>query len=99
VLEPAPSRLHRFALIGAFLVGLIVPGVQQVGQRDQLAAILVFPFAMLAAQRAGGATASRSLSIVCGALAGIGIALKPFFLLRGWRWRASSVSGDVSGRC
>ena len=79
-IEQGPSRLHRFALIGAFLVGLTVPGVQQIGQREQLAAILMFPFAMLAAQRAGGATASRPLSIVCGALAGIGIALKPFFL-------------------
>ena len=79
-IEQGASRLHRFALIGAFLVGLTVPGVQQIGQREQLAAILMFPFAMLAAQRAGGATASRPLSIACGAFAGIGIALKPFFL-------------------
>jgi hypothetical protein len=77
---PAPARLSRDALIVSFLIAVVVPGVPWTGQREQIAAILLLPYALLAAHAASGAAAPRSLAVTCGALAGVGLALKPFFL-------------------
>jgi hypothetical protein len=80
-IPPAPARLSRDALIVSFLIAVVVPGVAQTGQREQIAAILMLPYALLAARAASGVVAPRSLAVTCGLLAGVGLALKPFFLV------------------
>jgi len=79
-LGPIVSRDLRAALLTAFIVALIVPFPEQVAQREMLAAALIFPYTLLAARTITGVAGPRSLRIWCGLLAGIGFAIKPFFL-------------------
>lgn len=92
------SRLLRSSVIASFLAALVLLLVYQVGQREQLAAMLSLPYALLAARAANGQASPAPLSVVCGLLAGLGMAIKPFFAapwlameavvfaLRGRRW-------------
>ena len=67
-------------LMFGFLVALVVPFVGQVGQREQLAALLVLPYTLVAANRADGRDSPLWLRSLGGVLAGVGFAIKPFFL-------------------
>ena len=74
-----PWRLVTFGLVAAlamaFQAGL------EVGQREQLAILLTLPHFVLLAARLEGAAVSRRLAICIGVAAGLGFALKPFFVL------------------
>jgi len=79
-LAPAPSRPLAFVLVAAFATGLSVPWVITMAQREQIAAVLIFPYVLLAARAACGAETKRGLRLLVGGLAAIGVGLKPFFL-------------------
>jgi hypothetical protein len=74
------SRLLRFGAFGSFFAALLLPFVMWTGQREQIAALLTFPYIVLASRAASGSSAGRPLTIAIGALAAVGLAIKPFFL-------------------
>lgn len=75
----APARLVAFTLATA--LALALQAGLEVGQREQLAIMLVLPHFVLLAVRLEGATVPPWLAAVIGMSAGLGFALKPFFLL------------------
>jgi len=79
-LAPAPPRALAFVLVAASAAALSVPWVITMAQREQIAAMLIFPYVLLAARAASGAETARGLRLLAGAMAAIGVALKPFFL-------------------
>ena len=79
-LAPAPSRPLAFVLVAASATGLSVPWVITMAQREQIAAMLIFPYVLLAARAASGAESARGLRLLVGVMAAIGVGLKPFFL-------------------
>ncbi len=80
-LEPMLSRALRSGLVAGFLIALVFFSFLETGQRDQLAVILLFPYALLTARAANRLESPTAVRAGCGLLAGVGIALKPFFLL------------------
>jgi hypothetical protein len=79
-LAPRASRLTRFVVMGGFLISVALPFIAWVGQREQIAAVLLFPYALLATRAVRGLESSGKFSIWCGILAGVGLAIKPYFL-------------------
>jgi hypothetical protein len=80
-LEPMLSRALRSGLVAGFVIALMLFSFLDTGQRDQLAAILLFPYALLTARAANRLESPTAFRVGCGLLAAVGIALKPFFLL------------------
>jgi hypothetical protein len=74
-----PWRLAGFSLSAALALAL-QPGLE-IGQREQLAILLALPHFLLLTARLEGAAVSRRLAVVVGLAAGLGFALKPFFVL------------------
>ncbi|MEO7275144.1 MAG: hypothetical protein ABIX28_23150 [Vicinamibacterales bacterium] len=78
------SRVWRIWLLASWLAALVGLCLWDVGQREQFAAMLTLPYACLAARRMTGERAShdggRPSILLTGVLAGVGFALKPFFL-------------------
>ncbi len=72
------SRLNIAVIL--FLV-LALPAGPAFGQREHLAVILLLPYLVLAAGRIQGYQTVGLLVLVVGVFAGIGIGLKPYFLL------------------
>ncbi len=70
-----PRILSGFLLPFALLAG------GKVGQRDPMAALLLYPYVLLAARYLQRAKSSLFVRTICGVLAGFGVALKPYFLL------------------
>ena len=69
-------------LISILLVFALFPFVGgDFGQREHFSAILVAPFVLEACAAAVGQSAGRLRSIVVGVLAGLGFALKPYFVI------------------
>ena len=79
-LAPPMPRLLRSGILIGFIVAGVAASEGQVAQRDQLAAILLLPYALLAATLPSGARRPLALTVLCGSMAAIGIAFKPFFL-------------------
>ena len=79
-LAPVPSRISRSGVLCGFLITIVLLSPYDVGQRDQLAAIMFFPYSLLAARAARQHGTPVWLSLVCGIFAGVGTALKPYFL-------------------
>lgn len=82
----APSRDDLFLRRGLFLVAVFalfaVPASSNVfAQREHILVILLLPYLLAAAARAMRLPLGRGAAIWIGLLAGIGIALKPFFVL------------------
>ena len=80
-LAPAPERWIRSGVLCAFLFLATAPAIGDLGQRDLMAAILLLPYVLLAGRTAAGLPAPRSVAILCGLLAAVGVALKPYFVL------------------
>lgn len=72
-------RRGMFLALGAYL--LTIGAGSDFGQREWLAAILILPYLMAIALRLGGGTVSVPSGLIIGAVAGLGIAFKPYFLL------------------
>lgn len=75
----ATTLRRRLVLVLAFAL-LLLAG-DNFGQREHLLVALTLPYLLLAAGRANGRTAPAPAAIAAGVLAGIGLALKPQFLL------------------
>ena len=74
-----PWHLSAFSLAAA--LALALQAGLGVGQREQLAILLTLPHFVLLAARLEGAVTPRALAVTIGLAAGLGFALKPFFLL------------------
>jgi hypothetical protein len=74
-----PGHLVGFSLSAALAMAL--QAGLEVGQREQLAILLTLPHFVLLAARLEQAPMSRGLAVAIGLMAGLGFALKPFFLL------------------
>jgi hypothetical protein len=98
---PAARRPLLLVLAAALF---LVPG-EDFGQREHLLAALALPYVLLAAGRALGRPALPRPAVAVGVLAGLGIALKPHFLLLGaavegyawWGTRARRPSAEALG--
>ncbi|HEX7090148.1 MAG TPA: hypothetical protein VF192_08420, partial [Longimicrobiales bacterium] len=74
-------RLARHALLLVFVFSFVALPGMEFGQREHLAMLLTLPYALAVAVRAEGrAVGGSTRCAVLGAMAGVGIALKPFFL-------------------
>ncbi len=80
-LSPPPASWRRGALLVALVVVLLgIPGAY-FGQREHLALLLLLPWLFAGAARAGGSGPAPAEAAAIGALAAIGVALKPHYLL------------------
>lgn len=77
-----PPALRR-ASLAAFGYMLCTGVGAAFGQREHLMMALVLPYAYAASAEARGERAPRGLAIAAGLMAGVGLALKPFFVLAG----------------
>lgn len=93
------ERLASLLLLGLPFVLLVVPG-DSFGEREHLMAAAVLPYLFLAAGRCRLHSAKPGFAFGVGILAGVGLALKPYFillflavellvLLRTRRWRTA----------
>lgn len=64
-----------------FAVAMVVPAGRDFGQRDHVTVVMIMPYLFVIGARLDGQQTPRGLQLCAGGLAGIGIALKPFFLL------------------
>jgi len=80
-LAPAPVTWLRSSMLCAFLFLASIVVLPDAGQRDHVAAVLLFPYGILSGRTSLALQTPVSVSICCGMLAAIGVALKPFFLL------------------
>ena len=98
-------RGHRTMFLGfAAMVLMGIPWVH-LGQREQIVLIGTLPYAALVAARRQGETVSTRLAVLIGVIAGLGFALKHYFLIvpgllelwliaglrRGWSWRRPEI--------
>ena len=84
---PAASRLVRLALVAGFLVPVVLLCLWDMGEREQIAAMLTLPYAFLAARavmppgpESGAARSDRGVALDAASMAAVAFALKPFFL-------------------
>jgi len=103
-LEPGSDRLRRrLVLVLAFAL-FLAPG-NDFGQREHLLIALALPWVLLAVGRASGRPAPAGPALAAGVLAGLGLAIKPHFLLvwaavegyAAWRLRARRPSYEALG--
>ena len=80
-LDPAGPAWWRRALLVALTVLLAGMPAGYFGQREHLALILVLPWLLVSAARAEGGVPRLALSVGAGALAALGVGLKPHFLV------------------
>jgi hypothetical protein len=78
--DPEDSRYRRGLLLGAAAILLALPG-PYFGQREHLTLALVLPWIVTTAARAGGRVPDTADAVAAGLLAGLGIALKPHYVL------------------
>jgi len=74
-----PVTRQIFLLTAALLVGLV--SLHHYGQPGHIVSVLLLPYLLTTAQRALGQNVRLRQAILPGLLAGIGIALKPFFVI------------------
>ncbi len=77
-----PDALRR-ASLATFGYMLFVGVGPALGQREHLMMALVLPYAYAASAEARGERTSRGLALLTGMMAGVGFALKPFFVPAG----------------
>ncbi len=78
---PSAPRWLRVTVIVTFLVGGSWLSVDNLGQREHLAVLLSFPYCVTLYRRVHALPTPAWLLVVIGAMAGLGLALKPHFLL------------------
>ena len=79
--DPARGTLDRRLLLLLLAVVLFVLPLADFGQREHLLLIATLPYIVVAAARANRRAIPRSAAAVVGLAAGLGLALKPYFLL------------------
>jgi hypothetical protein len=103
-LSPGQDRLRRRLLLVLAFALFLEPG-NDFGQREHLLVALALPYVLLAVGRALGRPAARGPALAAGVLAGVGLAIKPHFLLvwaaiegyAAWRLRARRPSHEALG--
>ena len=104
ILGPGVDTLRRgLVLVLAFALFLAVGN--DFGQREHLLVALALPYVLLAVGRVGGRAAPVGPAVAAGVLAGVGLAIKPHFLLvwvavegyACWRLRAKRPSYEAAG--
>lgn len=75
------TSIERVAVVGGTLSFLLIGSPYALGQREQFAFLCAAPYILLAARRAEQRRISIALAAVIGALAAVGLLLKPYFLL------------------
>ena len=79
--QPGTPTIYAVSIAGVLVaLEVLAPGYEY-GQRDHLFAIAVFPYVFAAAARLQGQRIETRLALAAGLFAGLGIALKPYFLL------------------
>ncbi len=104
VLGPAGGRLRRRLLL-VLAFALFPAALDSFGQREHLLIALALPYVLLAGVRADGRPAPVGPAAAAGVLAGVGLALKPHFLLvwaavegyAAWQLRARRMSPEALG--
>jgi hypothetical protein len=104
VFGPGREPLRRRLLLVLAFALFLAPG-NDFGQREHLLVALTLPYLLLAAARAGGRPAPPWPAAAAGVLAGVGLALKPHYLLvwaaveayAAWRRRARRLSPEAAG--
>ena len=91
---PVTPRSLQIVIVVGLLISALPLYAFQAGQREQLATFLLLPYLVLAARTVAGFQASVRLRTVVGLAAGIGIALKPFFLVP---WLTVELTVAVAG--
>lgn len=79
LLEDEPAETRRVLLIALALLLTLWGG--DFSQREHIMTVLVMPYILLTAAAARGGTVSWPAAVAIGACAGLGVALKPYFLL------------------
>ncbi|MGH7586458.1 MAG: hypothetical protein ACREMH_09450 [Gemmatimonadales bacterium] len=69
------------ASFAVLLAVLVLAPLHQRGQREHLSVLLVLPWIVVGARRIEGTKPAGAWAVLAGVLAGLGFALKPFFLL------------------
>jgi hypothetical protein len=103
-LDPGSDRLRRLLVLVLAFALFLAPG-NDFGQREHLLIALALPWVLLVVARASGRPASAGPALTAGVLAGVGLALKPHFLLlwvavegyAAWRLRARRLSYEALG--
>ncbi|MED5262339.1 MAG: hypothetical protein VX574_08090 [Myxococcota bacterium] len=78
--RPEGPAIHALSVVGLLVAFEVLGSGYEYGQRDNLFVIAVFPYVFAAAARLEGRLLDPRLALAAGLLAGLGIALKPFFL-------------------
>ena len=99
------DRTGLRALVLLLAVALFLAPGNDFGQREHLLVALALPYVLVAVARATGRPAAAGPAFAAGLLGGIGLALKPHFLLvwvavegyAAWRLRASRPSHEAIG--
>ena len=100
----AATSSYRIGLVALVAcVEVLAPGYE-FGQRENILLIAVMPYVFAAAACAAGHALPRGLSWGVGLLAGIGLALKPYFLviwlaIEAWLWIRTRVSWRRTENC
>ncbi|UCG32170.1 MAG: hypothetical protein JSU68_10945 [Phycisphaerales bacterium] len=88
---------RRLFFLGLMIALVAVPGLA-FGQREHLMLVMLVPYVLAAGGRAAGVQFPRLLMLVIGLWAGVGLALKPYFLLAPVAVQAYLVFGPVGRR-
>jgi hypothetical protein len=76
--EPVPRALREGLLLGMAALSVQVGGM--FGQREHVMLLAVLPYACAVARLAGGGEVAPGMALATGGLAGLGFALKPYFV-------------------
>jgi hypothetical protein len=103
-LDPDSDRLRRRLVLVLALALFLAPG-NDFGQREHLLIALALPWVLLVVARTSGRPAPAGPALTAGVLAGLGLAIKPHFLLlwlavegyASWRLHARRPSYEALG--
>jgi hypothetical protein len=81
-LAAAVLRRQRIGILALMLLALVILPAGDFGQRSHLMVSLALPYLLLTAIRLqGGAPCGTAIAVAVGAIAGLGVAIKPHYLL------------------
>lgn len=78
---PLADNNIRYALLIAISFAFLLLPASEFGQRDYLMAVLSLPYLLIVVMRAANQAINKIPTFILGLLAGIGIAIKPYFLI------------------
>jgi hypothetical protein len=76
----AAATIRSIFLLAIPIIFFILP-LNEFGQREQFLIVLSLPYFLLTAARLQNISVTTRLAVTCGVMAGLGFAIKPYFLL------------------